>query len=664
MARCISITRLFALVCLLLITAASRASAQDIVLDGSEVNEVLAYGTVVAGDPIDPTPDRPDTYYTDLSLDDARAAISQSGIQAVGPVGGPQPWSGPIWVQITLVNHGEEDLLYRLWPEGFAAQFDLDAWLIPTDEKEPRLIWRQAAFDEGFSARRPHTRLAMSESFVIPAETQVEIWFHFPRGFITDTPMLLTEEQAYVEELVSTEGFHTFLFGARAMLLVGIFAFAAILRLKTAFYYGLFALFIYLYFMSTYGYAFASVFRNLQLNYGVGVLMGGLAMTAFTLMTRTFLNARAVYPIFNRVLIGSLSLCWIIGLIAGFIMPVQWAQLTLFPAILLAASVNFAGAILALVNKHRGSVLYFVAAVFLLSLSIFGVAVSETELMSYRAWSMIVHVGFTLDTVLFAAALVTQAMALRRERDDSVGAELAALRDKADLTTRLSTAEAAHASALALAEHQRRRAVSTAHDLRQPLLSLRMALAKGEQEETLGQGLSYLESVIERDLIEARPANPSPPPGETPKEIPAAKLIDSVTMMFGDEAALKSIRLAGEPSSLLIKGDPVILMRLLTNLVANAVKHTGEGTVTVSACEDQGTASLKVTDTGPGIPDGALPALFMPYVKSDQSPGEGLGLSVVQTLAEEHGWSIGVRSEEGTGSTFSIDGIEIVKPVV
>lgn len=657
MARSGFLTRLVGLVCLLLTALALPASAQTLNLDGGEVEGVMAYGTSVAGDPIDPTAERPDFYYTDLSLSEARSALPERGVPGPGADGEPQPFSGPIWVQLKLANTTDEELVYRFWPEGFGAYFDLEAWLVSSGSAEPARLWRQAAFDEGFDARRPHTRIAMSEAFAIPPKGEVEVWFHFIRGYNTDTPMLLTEEQAFVEAQLSTESFHTFLFGARAMLLVGIFAFAAILRLKSAFYYGLFALFIYLYFMTTYGYAFAYVFRNMQINYGVGVLMGGLAMTAFTLMTRTFLNARAVYPLFNKILIGSLTLCWIIGLIAGFVVPIHLAQLTLFPAILLAASVNFAGAILALVNKHKGSVLYFVAAVFLLALSVFGVFVSESDLMSYKAWSMVVHVGFTLDTILFAAALVTQAMALRRERDDAADAELAAMRDKADLSARLSSAEAAHAGALALAEQQRRRAASTAHDLKQPLLSLRMALARGEQDETVGKGLSYLESVIERDLSDARPPDIQTPHRPAQKTIPAAKLIDSVTTMFGDEAHSKSTDLAGEPTELILEGDPVILMRLLTNLVANAVKHTEGGQITVSAAADGETARLDVVDTGPGIPDTVLATLFDPYTKSDASAGEGLGLSVVKSLAEEHGWSVEVRTAEGKGSTFSITGV-------
>ena len=103
-------------------------------------------------------------------------------------------------------------------------------------------------------------------------------------------------------------------------------------------------------------------------------------------------------------------------------------------------------------------------------------------------------------------------------------------------------------------------------------------------------------------------------------------------------------------------------MRLLTNLVANAVKHTQQGTITVSASDAGGKAKLSVSDTGAGIPEAALATLFYAYVKSDSSTGEGLGLSVVKSLAEEQGWSIEVTSTEGKGSTFSITGIALANP--
>ncbi|MEQ9315072.1 MAG: ATP-binding protein, partial [Henriciella sp.] len=80
-------------------------------------------------------------------------------------------------------------------------------------------------------------------------------------------------------------------------------------------------------------------------------------------------------------------------------------------------------------------------------------------------------------------------------------------------------------------------------------------------------------------------------------------------------------------------------------------------------CGRGGAASLLFGESeGAGIPKAALATLFDAYVKSDNSAGEGLGLSVVKSLAEENGWTIHVTSSEGKGSTFAITGIALAAP--
>jgi PAS domain S-box-containing protein len=111
-----------------------------------------------------------------------------------------------------------------------------------------------------------------------------------------------------------------------------------------------------------------------------------------------------------------------------------------------------------------------------------------------------------------------------------------------------------------------------------------------------------------------------------------------------------------------IKGDPGRLRQIITNLAGNAIKFTRTGEVIISASlqsDTDGVATIlfEVQDTGIGIPESRLAAIFNPFTQADGSTtrkfgGTGLGLSICKQLTEMMGGSLGVTSKEGEGSTF------------
>jgi signal transduction histidine kinase len=102
------------------------------------------------------------------------------------------------------------------------------------------------------------------------------------------------------------------------------------------------------------------------------------------------------------------------------------------------------------------------------------------------------------------------------------------------------------------------------------------------------------------------------------------------------------------------------LLRIVDNLVTNAIKFTPHGgTVRLAARSEGGTAVLEVTDTGPGIPAAEQPDLFSRFSRGTNAieqaiPGSGLGLAISQVIAEAHGTEIQLESTPGTGSTFHL----------
>ena len=97
----------------------------------------------------------------------------------------------------------------------------------------------------------------------------------------------------------------------------------------------------------------------------------------------------------------------------------------------------------------------------------------------------------------------------------------------------------------------------------------------------------------------------------------------------------------------------------MTNLLANAVAYSPEDTrIAVAARARSGFAEIAVTDSGIGIPRADRSRIFERFYRVDQSRasrtgGTGLGLAIVKHVANNHGGSVTVWSEEGVGSTFT-----------
>jgi signal transduction histidine kinase len=114
-----------------------------------------------------------------------------------------------------------------------------------------------------------------------------------------------------------------------------------------------------------------------------------------------------------------------------------------------------------------------------------------------------------------------------------------------------------------------------------------------------------------------------------------------------------------QPDLPVVRTDRGKLGVVLTNVVANGLKFTAEGTVTVTVRFADDVLEFRVSDTGIGIPAETLPLIFEPFRQGERyltrrHDGLGLGLYVVRRLLEVLGGAVQVESEVGRGSTFRI----------
>lgn len=161
-------------------------------------------------------------------------------------------------------------------------------------------------------------------------------------------------------------------------------------------------------------------------------------------------------------------------------------------------------------------------------------------------------------------------------------------------------------------------------------------------------------------------------------ELDPSATLDDVMGLFWGRAASKDLELAAYVAPdvpLGIKGDPVRLSQVLTNLVNNALKFTLEGSVSLEILvrsidpeSQRATLEFAVTDTGIGIPQDKCASIFDAFSQADQSTtrnfgGTGLGLAICQRLVGAMGGEIFVTSKPGEGSRFAFTlDTKIAKP--
>lgn len=138
------------------------------------------------------------------------------------------------------------------------------------------------------------------------------------------------------------------------------------------------------------------------------------------------------------------------------------------------------------------------------------------------------------------------------------------------------------------------------------------------------------------------------------------ELLQSVMPLFM-EKEISVVKQVPRNFPLLVYADKTYLTQILYNILMNALKYSPESTVVSISCfgSDWRQLCIEVTDMGIGIPKDKLPFIFGDYyqVRSDVTArfgGMGLGLAVVKKLLKVMGGAVTVKSEEGTGSTFTV----------
>lgn len=216
---------------------------------------------------------------------------------------------------------------------------------------------------------------------------------------------------------------------------------------------------------------------------------------------------------------------------------------------------------------------------------------------------------------------------------------------------------------------------AASHDLRQPLQALGMfvavlagkakdpdqAVLVGRIQDSVMALEGLLNSLLDVSKLEAGMVVPMV------DDFRADAMIERLAAEFEPLCEAETLGLKVVPSRLMVKSDPSLLERILRNLLNNAVRYTRKGRI-LFGCRRRGKMlRFEVWDTGIGIPQGELRNIFREFhqvanSERDRRQGLGLGLAIVERLADLMHHRITVDSVEGKGSVFAVEVPLAAKP--
>lgn len=225
-----------------------------------------------------------------------------------------------------------------------------------------------------------------------------------------------------------------------------------------------------------------------------------------------------------------------------------------------------------------------------------------------------------------------------------------------------------------LLRSQKELLANVSHELRTPLARIRVALDLAEEGDAatarelltdITEDLSELERLVEDVLTTARLdlATAGPGAGAPPlrlEQVDARTLVEKAAARFRTARPRHRLEVHAAPELPLLEADPVLLRRVLDNLLDNAGKYSEpDTTVSLRATAEATGLRFEVADQGIGIDAADLSRIGTPFFRTDRSRarrtgGVGLGLALARRIVDAHGGALVLESQPGVGTTVRI----------
>ena len=559
------------------------------------------------------------------------------------------------WIEIPVFNDSNEIKKRRLV---FGTPFVplLNAYLLTESADNKTLLLHSGK--QSFMQRNNNLIKLNSIAFDLPAQQQLSILIQYqPRG-VSFLPISLMQEHIFFNQ-VHFESLQAAVFYSFSLTVILTFFFFGIaMRSYIVLFYAL--LFLeYVFFLSIIeGYAFKYLWSDWpQWNLYAGIVIALVFSASGFSMSSVVVEKTVRVGGFKLICRGMAVLSLLMLLLIPFTGNVVMMTINHILMILMLLSQGYCIFSWMSLSSKRNILAFYTALIvtglgfYIFKLFLDSASLSEWIVVSFN------RILYLFVSVTTMGTFAIHLGGLRNDHQHSLQKELESARRDAELNRALFESEQRYSQARELASRRQQQLATASHDIRQPLFSLRSSmdiLAKEQSQvvrKQFNDALNYLEQLCSHFLSETGPQSNSK---EKATFYPVSMITETVAKMFQQEAIQKKLQFHVLPCSIKISCVPMPIIRILSNFVANAIKHSEQGKIVLGCRRLPQHLKIAVYDNGPGIPAQELETILQPYQKGEKSEGEGLGLAIVKQLAETEGWELEIDSQEGKGSCFAV----------
>lgn len=570
--------------------------------------------------------------------------------------------SDPIWLRARIQNTSDETITVRFDTRRVA--FDqMSMYLVAPDGSDVQQFL-DYTYEAPFSSRPINHRFLIADVELAPGEVQ-DAYIRFRGLFNTILPLRLASPEAFNQAEKHEVFWSAQFYGTFLAITFLTLAAAPVIGWRTSLSFGFFLVTSAATSLAVEGYIDQYLIPTKT------EITGRLTDSLYFLTAAAILIlSRSVFDLTKRTRLLDSILRWTsytILVVGAFHFLIGIEPRTLFLPIFMTLRgvsliLHAVVGVWAVWTQEKGGTAFAASSILAASASI-ALVVDPTFGYPYGGYPFIMRWLVTIEAMALAIAIIQNVLGMRQERDAAIKAELATTQERLRLSLALADSQKAYSQARQRAGRYMQRLETVSHDILQPLQSLRSTLQTDparseEQSEKLEEAFDYLEALA-RENLHARDSHghgAKIEEAETADGIAIATVIGNVAAMFAKDAEAQGVTLTTDSADqTTCASHPVLLMRAVSNLVSNSLKHTQSKEIVIAFEQDEsGAQRISVRDQGPGMTPETVEQMLDYGTRGDESAGSGLGLAIVQSAAREMGASLDIQSDPQTGTVATL----------